>query len=78
MKLHVLFDRGGRILAAAQIDSETTVQARPMASETEGHRTAEIEVPQEFREHRLADICTKTIVDTAQEIPRLRAGPSET
>ena len=63
MKLHVIFNREGEILAAAQLDSDAPVRARPVADEQAGHRAADVYVPAEYQHYGLADLCQRLRVD---------------
>jgi|HubBroStandDraft_3_1064219.scaffolds.fasta_scaffold281085_3 hypothetical protein len=63
MKLHILDDRDGRILAAAQVKSEASGPTpRPVARE--GQTAIELEVPQEHCNLDLHTICRTLRVDT--------------
>jgi hypothetical protein len=73
MKLHVVFNKDGEILAAARLDSAAPVRARPIADEKAGHRVAEVFVPAEYRHHDLAAICERLRVDVKGKFPDLKA-----
>jgi len=77
MKLHVLIDRGGRILGATHLDPKATVQARPIPDKVEGHWAVEVDAPAGFRHEHLADVCRKMLVDTSGKAPRLTAAPEK-
>ena len=64
MKLHVLHDAQGRILAAVRLnpDSKGPVP-RPIAARGQRVRATEIEVPEEMRKHDLSAICQTFRVD---------------
>ena len=63
MKLHVLFNKEGEILAAAQIDASLPVRARPVADEKAGHRAAQVYVPVEYRHYDIAGVCQRMRVE---------------
>ena len=73
MKLHVVFDKNGEILAAAQLDAEAPVRARPVADEKAGHRAAEVYVPAEYGHYDLAGVCQRMKVDAKGKLPSLIA-----
>jgi hypothetical protein len=65
VKLHVVHDADGNILAAVQEpDEETddTLIARPFPLSA-GHRAAQIEVAQDYLHLQLEEICTRLRVD---------------
>ena len=72
MKLHVVYDKNGDIVAAARLNSTAPVQARPNADEKAGHRAAEVSVPAEFQKHDLAAIFQKLRVDVKSKSPELK------
>ena len=60
MKLHVVHDGDGRILAAsAASDSSDLVVPVPVAREGQGEFTAEIEVSGEYADEELYELCTQ-------------------
>jgi hypothetical protein len=63
MKLHVLFDKEGEILAAAQIDTSLPVRVRPVPDEKAGHRAAQVYVPAEYRHYDIAGVCQRMKVE---------------
>jgi hypothetical protein len=73
MKLQIVFDEDGGIIAAAELESDAPVQVRPIADERAGHRAAEFAVPREYSDHDLAAVCQRLAVDAAGEIPELKA-----
>jgi len=73
MKLHVVFNKDGEILGAAQLDTEAAVRARPVADEQAGHRAAEVYVPAEYQHYDLAGVCQRMKVDTKAKLPSLKA-----
>jgi hypothetical protein len=73
MKLHVVFNKDGEILAAARLDSAAPVRTRPIADEQAGHRAADVYVPAEYRHHDLAAICERLRVDVKGKFPDLKA-----
>jgi hypothetical protein len=73
MKLHVLFNDDGHILAAVQLDSAVPVRVRPMPDEQARHRTADVFVPCEYQHYDLAAICQRLRVDVKGQFPDLKA-----
>lgn len=73
MKLHVVFDKQGEILAAAQLDTEAPVRARPVPDEKAGHRAAVVYVPPEYRHYDLAGVCRQMRVDAKGKTASLKA-----
>jgi len=73
MKLHVVFNKDGEILGAAQLDTEAAVRARPVADEQAGHRAAEVYVPAEYQHYDFAGVCQRMKVDTKAKLPSLKA-----
>jgi hypothetical protein len=63
MKLHVVFNKDGEILAAVQLDSGASVRARPVADEEAGHRAADVYIPPEYQHYGLAAVCQRMRVD---------------
>ena len=45
MKLHVIYNKDGDIVAAARLDTAAPVRARPRADEQAGHRAVDVYVP---------------------------------
>jgi hypothetical protein len=72
MKLHVVYDKNGDIVAAARLDSTAPVHARPNADEKAGHRAAEVSVPTEYQKDDLAGIFQKLRVDVKSKSPELK------
>ena len=73
MKLHLVFNKDGEILGAAQLDSASPVKARPIADEQAGHRSADVYVPVEHQHYDLAAICQRLKVDGKAKFPALKA-----
>jgi hypothetical protein len=73
MKLHVVFNKDGEILGAAQVDGAAPVRARPMADEQAGHQAADVYVPAEYRHYDLGGICQRLRVDIRGKFPELKA-----
>jgi hypothetical protein len=71
MKLHVVFDQDGRILAAAKLDPKAPVRARPMPDEDHRQRAADVDVPSDYRRQKLDAICETMMVDTRGKHPQL-------
>jgi hypothetical protein len=72
MKLHVVFDRDGKILGAAQLGGAERVRARPIADEKEGQRAADVYVPPEYQHYDLAGVCQRLRVDVEGPFPNLK------
>jgi hypothetical protein len=72
MRLHVVFNEQGEILAAAQINSADKIRARPIADAQKGHRAAEVFVPAEHQHHELGAIFGRLKFDTGGKFPELR------
>jgi hypothetical protein len=70
MRLHVVYDRSGSIVAAVRLDSATSNHPRPVVKE--GHAAAEMEVPHEHAHLSFADVCHRLKVDTSGTKPILR------
>jgi hypothetical protein len=73
MKLHVLFDKDGAILAAVQVDAAAAVRARPTVDAQAGQRVAEVHVPAEYRHLDLAAVCQRLKVDVSGKFANLKA-----
>lgn len=66
MKLCVLFDARGKIIAASRLDVQTKVPLpRPVA--TKKLRTLEVDVPVEYRSQELGAICQCLRVDAKRK-----------
>ena len=72
MKLHVVYDREGEILGAAQIDPDASLRARPQPNEQAGHRAADVYVPNEYRHYDLPALCQRLRVDVGGKLPDLK------
>jgi len=72
VRLHVIYDGDGEIVAAAQVDRTAPVRARPSADEGAGHRAAEVYVPAEYLHDDLAAVCRRLRVDDSGRFPELR------
>ena len=73
MKLLVLHDKDGRIIAAARRDGDSPVRVRPMADDQAGHRIAEVYVPAEYAHYDLAAVCQRMTVDVKGPFAELKA-----
>ena len=67
MKLHVLYDQDGRILAASQADAPDGVVPIPVASQA-NHTVSELEVPAEHAKGELDEICRRLRVDPQRKM----------
>jgi len=72
MRLHVVFNKNGDILGAAQVDAKSRIRARPIPDENEGHRAAEVDVPKDYQHLDLASVCEKLRVDVKEKLPSLK------
>jgi hypothetical protein len=73
MRLHVVYNENGEILAAVQLDLETTsVRARPIPDPGKGHRVADVYVPPEYCHYDLGTICAKLRVHGPAKSPELK------
>jgi hypothetical protein len=72
MKLHVVFERDGTIVGAAQVNADAALRARPIPDEDAGHRSADVCVPVEYRHYDLAGVCQRLTVDVKAKFPELR------
>jgi hypothetical protein len=76
MKLHVIYDNSGKIVAGVRVDAEGTTKhptlgsLRPVVKP--GHFSAEVDVPEEHTHLTLADLCLKLVVQTSSNTPQLR------
>jgi hypothetical protein len=74
MRMHVLYDASGQILAAVELserDSEGTPQVRPVAKSNQ--YTADLDVPPAHADLSFKDACETLVVDVAQKVLRLRS-----
>jgi hypothetical protein len=72
MRLHIVFDQTGKILAVAQASRNSPVRARPRANETAGERAVEMLLPSEYRHFDVATICQRLQVDVTAKVPDLK------
>jgi hypothetical protein len=71
MRMHVLYDANGRILAAVELPegaAEDAPQVRPVAKPDQ--YTADVDMPTNLS---FKDACEKLVVDVAQKVPCLKA-----
>jgi hypothetical protein len=72
MRLHVVFDSHGDILAAAELGS-SPIRARPIADQAAGHRSMDIDLPVEFQHYNLGTVCHRLRIDVAGKFPEVKA-----
>lgn len=72
MRLHILYNQEGEILAAVQLDLETPVRARPIPDPGKGHRAADVYVPSEYRHYDVGAICALLKVHDSAKFPELK------
>ena len=74
MKLHVVYNKDGNILAAAHVDAESPVRALPIADEPAGHKAVEVYVPAEHAHYDLMGVCQRLRVEHPKgKLPTLKA-----
>ena len=73
MRLQVVFNDKGHILAAALLDSRGPVRARPVANERAGQRAAEVDVPSEYADYDVLAVCRRLRVSVEGKFPELKA-----
>jgi len=73
MRLHVVFNENGDILAAAPLDSVAPVRVRPVADEQTGQRAASVGVPSEYAHYDLLAVGQRLRVSVEGRFPELRA-----
>lgn len=74
MKMHVLYDASGEILAAVELSegaSEDVLQVRPVAKADQ--YSADLDVPPGLAKLSFREACAKMVVDVAQKAPCLKA-----
>ena len=67
MKLHVLFDRSGTILAAVPLDDEDPRVPKPRPVPQRGQFTADITVPAQYGDMSFFDVCTRMKVKRRED-----------
>ncbi|OEJ36539.1 hypothetical protein BGK72_38235 [Streptomyces agglomeratus] len=74
MRLHILHDRAGRILAAssAQAEEDGLVVPRPVPI-SPGQTAVELEVPGEYRDSDLQEICRELRVGAEKQLVSRKA-----
>ena len=72
MRLHVVYNSGGEILAAAHLGSGA-VRVRPIADEQAGQRSAEVYLPVEYHHYDLGTVCHRLRVDVAGKFPEVKS-----
>jgi hypothetical protein len=73
MRMHVLYDSKGQILAAVELSegvSDGSPQVRPVAKP--GQYCADLDVPPGLAKRSFREACEKMVVDVAQKVPRLK------
>jgi hypothetical protein len=67
MKIHALYDKSGRILAAVNLDGEAkspaTPRVRPVPKK-KGHKAADFDVPVEHSHGEFLEVVSRLRVDT--------------
>jgi hypothetical protein len=74
MKLCVLYNRSGKILAAVQLNQPLLLDkymSAPRPVPQKGQRVADMEVPEEFRHLSFLDACTRLKIDIKAKRPVL-------
>jgi hypothetical protein len=70
MRLHVVYDRSGKIVAAVRLNSANSNHPRPVVGE--GHTAAEITVPKEHAHLSFSDACQQLRVHASGPSPSLK------
>jgi hypothetical protein len=78
MKLHVLFDRSGTILAAVPLDDEDARAPKPRPVPQRGQFTADVTVPARYGDMSFFDVCTRMKVRGRDKGAELIAAPAAT
>jgi len=73
MRLHVVFNENGDILAAAPSDSVGSVRVRPVADERAGQRAASVDVPPEYVDYDVLAVGQRLRINVEGRYPELRA-----
>ena len=81
MKLHVMYDQSGRIVAAVRLDADAkqsrregvAVPVRPVLKR--GHASADLDVPAEHSHLAFHEACQRLMVDTSGDKHYLKARP---
>ena len=76
MKLHVLFDRSGTILAAVLLDDEDARVTKPRPVPQRGQFIADVTVPAQYGEMSLFGVCTRMKVRGRGKRAELVAAPA--
>jgi hypothetical protein len=80
MKLHVMYNQSGRIIAAVRLDADKTTKSNKLGRRldgvrpviTPGHSSADLDVPSEHAHLTFAEACRQLVVDTSDIKPRLK------
>ena len=80
MKLHVMYDQSGRIIAAVRLDVDKTTEPNKLGRRLDGvrpvmkpgHSSADLDVPPEHAHLTFSEACRTLVVDTSSVTPRLR------
>jgi hypothetical protein len=76
MRLRVVYDESGRIVAAAAVPESDDYDAAIVPLAGPRQSAAEVAVPDDMAAQELDVICTRMRVDTTSDRPVLRAGGS--
>jgi hypothetical protein len=76
MKLHVLYDRSGKILAAVRLDDQPLGIVTPRPVCRPGQFTADVTVPDNFRHLSFFEVCTRLVVEGLGERATLKSRKS--
>jgi hypothetical protein len=75
MRLFVLYDQNGRIVAATHLDPHRQFEPpRPQADDS-SQSSAELELPAEYAHLTFAQACRQMMVDITADTPRLVIRP---
>ena len=75
MKLHVVYDAKGKIVAAVRLDAEHATTKHPNFGRLRpvvkpGHQSADLNVPEEYARLPFSDVCRKLRIEMVHNSPR--------
>jgi hypothetical protein len=80
MKIHVMYDSSGKIVAAVRLDTDGSAKSRNLGRRLEGlrpvlkpgHSSADLDVPTEHAHLTFVEACRQLVVETSAAKPRLK------
>jgi hypothetical protein len=80
MKMHVMYDPSGKIVAAVRLDADASAKSRHAGHRLEGlrpvlkpgHSSADLDVPAEHAHLTFHEACRQLVVETSDTKPRLK------